>query len=68
MEEVLKAKGLEKSDFTDIGGRHNAVKIFLSGANQLLSKEEANGALAELMPEHWADENIQACVADFSDY
>ena len=67
MEAVLKAKGLEKSDFTDIGGRHNAVKIFLSGANQLLSKEEANGALAELMPEHWADENIQACVADFYD-
>ena len=67
MEAVLKAKGLEKSDFTDIGGRHNAVKIFLSGANQLLSKVEANGALAELMPEHWADENIQACVADFYD-
>ncbi len=67
VEAVLKAKGLEKSDFTDIGGRHNAVKIFLSGANQLLSKEEANGALAELMPEHWADENIQACVADFYD-
>ena len=67
MEAVLKAKGLDKSDFTDIGGRHNAVKIFLSGANQLLSKEEANGALAELMPEHWADENIQACVADFYD-
>ena len=43
------------------------MKIFLSGANQLLSKEEANGALAELMPEHWTDENIQACVADFYD-
>ena len=67
MEAVLKAKNLDKSDFTDIGGRHNAVKIFLSGANQLLSKEEANRALAELMPEHWADENIQACVADFYD-
>ena len=65
MEAVLKAKGLEKSDFTDIGGRHNAVKIFLSGCNQLLSKEEANGALAELMPEHWADENVQKCLSDF---
>ena len=65
MEAVLKAKGLEKSDFTDIGGRHNAVKIFLSGANQLLSKVEANGALAELMPEHWADENVQKCLSDF---
>ena len=65
MEAVLKAKGLEKSDFTDIGGRHNAVKIFLSGCNQLLSKVEANGALAELMPEHWADENVQKCLSDF---
>ena len=65
MEAVLKAKGLEKSDFTDIGGRHNAVKIFLSGCNQLLSKEEANGALAELMPEHWADANVQNCLSDF---
>ena len=67
MEAVLKAKGLEKSDFTDIGGRHNAVKIFLSGCNLLLSKDEAIGALAELMPEHWADENIQSCVNDFYD-
>ena len=65
MEAVLKAKGLEKSDFTDIGGRHNAVKIFLSGCNQLLSKEEANGALAVLMPEHWADANVQKCLSDF---
>ncbi|WP_051651874.1 hypothetical protein [Prevotella sp. P6B1] len=67
MEAVLKAKNLDKSDFTDIGGRHNAVKIFLSGTNQLLSKEEANGALAELMPEHWADDNIQKCLNDFYD-
>ena len=65
MEAVLTAKRLEKSDFTDIGGRHNAVKIFLSGANQLLSKVEANGALAELMPEHWADANVQKCLSDF---
>ena len=65
MEAVLKAKGLEKTDFTDIGGRHNAVKIFLSGCNQLLSKVEANGALAELMPEHWADANVQKCLSDF---
>ena len=62
---VERSQGMEKSDFTDIGGRHNAVKIFLSGCNQLLSKEEANGALAELMPEHWADENVQKCLSDF---
>ena len=67
MEAVLKAKGLESCDFVNDGGRHNAVKIFLSGANQLLSKEEANGVLAELMPEHWNDQNIQDCVRDFYD-
>ncbi len=66
-EAVLKAKGLEKCDFVNDGGRHNAVKIFLSGANQLLDQDEANGVLAELMPEHWNDQNIQDCVRDFYD-
>ena len=66
-EGVMKAKNLERSDFVNDGGRHNAVKIFLSAANQLLTKEEANGMLAELMPEHWSDENIQNCVRDFYD-
>ena len=66
-EAVLKAKGLERCDFLNDGGRHNAVKIFLSGANQLLEHDEANGVLAELMPEHWNDQNIQDCVRDFYD-
>jgi len=62
---VMKEKGLEKSDFLNEGGRHTTVKVFLSGATQLLTKEEANGILAELMPEHWKDENIQALVDAF---
>ena len=66
-EAVLKAKGLERCDFLNDGGRHNAVKIFLSGSNLLLEKEEANAMLAELMPEHWNDQNIQDCVRDFYD-
>ena len=64
-EGVIKEKGLEKSDFLNEGGRHTTVKVFLSGATQLLTKEEANGILAELMPEHWKDENIQALVEAF---
>lgn len=64
-EGVMKAKGLEKSDFIDAGGRHNTVKIFLSGATQLLNKNETNGVLAELMPEHWDDKNIQQLVTEF---
>ena len=62
---VMTDKGLEKSDFLDAGGRHTTVKVFLSGATQLLSKAETNSVLAELMPEHWADENIQTLVDDF---
>ena len=64
-EGVIKEKGLEKSDFLNEGGRHTTVKVFLSGATQLLTKEEANGILAELMPEHWKDENIQELVEAF---
>jgi len=64
-EGVIKEKGLEKSDFLNEGGRHTTVKVFLSGATQLLTKQEANTILAELMPEHWQDENIQELVEAF---
>ena len=62
---VMKEKGLERSDFLCEGGRHTSVKIFLSGATQLLTQAETNAILAELMPEHWNDENIQRLVSDF---
>ena len=62
---VMKEKGLEASDFLDVGGRHTTVKVFLSGAAQLLTKDETNAILAELMPEHWSDQNIQQLVNDF---
>jgi len=62
---VMKEKNLKKSDFLNEGGRHTTVKIFLGGATQLLTKAEVNGILSELMPEHWADENIQQLVEDF---
>ncbi len=62
---VMKEKGLEENDFLNEGGRHTTVKIFLGGATQLLKKEEVNGVLKELMPDHWNDENIQQLVNDF---
>ena len=62
---VMKEKGLVESDFTDEGGRHTSVKILLSGCAQLLSKDEVNAVLRELMPEHWNDQNIQQLVDDF---
>jgi hypothetical protein len=62
---VMKEKGLVESDFLEEGGRHTSVKMLLSGATQLLTKQEMNGVLQELMPEHWADQNIQQLVDDF---
>ena len=62
---VMKEKGLEENDFLNEGGRHTTVKIFLGGATQLLKKEEVNGVLKELMPDHWNDDNIQQLVNDF---
>ena len=64
-EGVMREKGLIESDFTDKGGRHTAVKVFLTGATQLLTKEEMNGILSELMPKNWQDANIQQLVNDF---
>ena len=64
-EGVMKEKGLQPSDFVDEGGRHTTVKVLLSGVTQLLTREEVNGVLSELMPDHWQDENIQQLVSDF---
>ncbi len=48
------------------GARHEAVKSILSvGATQLLTKEEFNGVLSEMMPQNWQDQNIQTLVNDF---
>ena len=48
------------------GARHEAVKSILSvGATQLLTKEEFNAVLSEMMPQNWQDQNIQTLVNDF---
>ena len=62
---VMKEKGLVESDFIEEGGRHTSVKMLLSGATQLLTKDEMNRVLQELMPHHWKDQNIQQLVDDF---
>lgn len=62
---ILREKELEANDFLEEGGRHIAVKMLLKGATPLLSKAETNGVLAELMPDHWQDKNIQQLVDDF---
>ena len=62
---VMAEKGLEDRDFIKEGSRHTSVKILLSGCTPLLSKTETNSMLAEMMPEHWNDQNIQQLVDDF---
>ena len=64
-EGVMREKDLQPEDFVNEGGRHTTVKIFLSGVTQLLNKTETNAVLAELMPDHWQDENIRQLVDDF---
>ena len=64
-EGVMREKDLQPENFLNEGGRHTTVKIFLSGATQLLNKDETNAVLAELMPDHWQDENIRQLVDDF---
>lgn len=63
--EIMKKEGLTLSDLTEEGGRHNAVKMILSHATQLLKQGELMGVLSELMPQNWQDQNIQQLVKDF---
>lgn len=63
--ECMKEEGVEETDLTEEGGRHNSVKMVLSCCTQLLSAGEVLGVLKELMPNNWSDENIRQLVADF---
>ena len=66
---ILKAcmdeEGVTVDDLNVEGDRHNSVKMVLSTAVQLLKQGEFLGALSELMPNNWQDDNIQRLVADF---
>ena len=66
---ILKAcmdeEGVTVDDLNVEGDRHNSVKMVLSTAVQLLKQGEFLGALSELMPNNWQDDNIQKLVSDF---
>lgn len=66
---ILKAcmdeEGVTVDDLNVEGDRHNSVKMVLSTAVQLLRQGEFMGALSELMPNNWQDDNIQKLVSDF---
>ncbi len=66
---ILKAcmdeEGVTVDDLNVEGDRHNSVKMVLSTAVQLLKQGEFLGALSELMPNNWQDDNIQKLISDF---
>lgn len=62
---IMEKEGIATNDLTDQGGRHNAVKMLLAHATQLLREEEFLGVLSELMPHNWQDQNIRQLVRDF---
>lgn len=63
--EIMKKEGVTIADLTEVGGRHNAVKMLLAHATQLLKEAEFLGVLSELMPNNWQDQNIRQLVKDF---
>jgi hypothetical protein len=66
MNACMKENELEADDFQEEGSRHNNVKIMLSVACQMITREEFIGWLSEVMPDgYWQSNDIQRLVCDF---
>ena len=65
IKEIMRKEALTVADLNDKGGRHNAVKMLLSHAIQLLTPAEFLAVLKELMPQNWNDQNIRQLVKDY---
>lgn len=66
MNACMKENDLEADDFQEEGSRHNNVKIMLSVACQMITREEFIGWLSEVMPNgYWQSNDIQRLVCDF---
>ena len=65
LQEIMKKEGLTADDLTEVGGRHNAVKMLLAHATQLLKEGEFLGVLSELMPNAWQEKEFRQLVDDF---
>ena len=66
MNACMKENELEADDFQEEGSRHNNVKIMLSVACQMITREEFIGWLSEVMPNgYWQSNDIQRLVCDF---
>lgn len=65
VKEIMNKESLTTSDLIEEGGRHNALKMILSHATQLLKQAELMGVLSELMPSVWQEKDLQQLVRDF---
>jgi len=65
LKKIMEKEELNEAVFTDVGGRHNAVKMILAHATQLLTQGEFLGALGQVWPTYDAEKDITALVADF---
>lgn len=65
VQEIMKKEGLTMADLIEVGGRHNALKMILSHATQLLKQGELLGVMSELMPAISQENDLQQIVRDF---
>lgn len=65
VQEIMKKEGVSINDLNEIGGRHNALKMILAHATQLLNEAEFLGVLSELMPQAWQEKEFRQLVKDF---
>lgn len=63
--EIMKRESLTPGDLTEVGGRHNALKMILAHATQLLKQGELLGVMQELMPQAWQEREFRQLVRDF---
>ena len=65
VQEIMKKESVTINDLNEVGGRHNALKMILAHATQLLKQGEFLGVLSELMPQAWQEKEFQQLVKDF---
>ena len=63
--EIMEREGLCKEIFQNEGRRHNAVKMILSHATQLMSQSEFLGALATIWPGYINEKDIPQLIEDY---
>lgn len=64
LQQIMQREGISEHDLTEPGGRHNALKMLLAHATQLMKEDEFVSTLAEVMPA-WQERDFRQLVKDF---